>query len=91
MKANPEQQRFIRNALEYQLGKLNLRLAAICTIQDCWTLLHRHERELWDNGNATNIVPIGFGSVRDWKLNDLDDSHIESVFKFILRKEDKRL
>jgi hypothetical protein len=91
MKANSDQQRFISNALEYQLNKLNLRLAAICTIGDCWALLHRHECELWDNGNAGNIVPIEFGSVRDWKLAGLNDSHIESVFKFLLRKEGKRL
>lgn len=79
MKANKEQQEFLKSALTYQCEKLNLTIAAICTIRDCWCLLCRHLNDISES------KPIGFGNARDWKLADLNDLHIETAFKKILK------
>lgn len=85
MKATKEQQSFLNEALEHQTRKLNLRVDAICTIRDCWVLLSRHLNDISD------ARPVGFGTARDWKLIDLDDCHIETVFRYIMQKHDKML
>ena len=80
MKASKEQLQRVELMLGNECNKLGLSINAICTINDCWVLLTRamicieHTR------------PIGYGTVRDWLFNSLDDSHIETVFRKILPK-----
>ena len=82
MKATSEQREFIRGALVTQLTKLNLTIQAITCTHDCWTLLHRQL-------SAINDWPFNYGNPRDWKLEGLDDSHIDTVFKYILKQSGK--
>ena len=83
MKATKEQRAFLEQALTYQTKKLNLTVVAICTIQDCWVLLCRHLNYISESR------PVGFGTARDWKLSGLDDSNIETVFRYIMKTHSK--
>lgn len=81
MKATKEQQAIVARMLDSECGRMNLRIAAICTIGDCWILLTRALCRVDDD-----LRPLDCGNTRDWLFAGLDDSHLETVFKSILPK-----
>ena len=85
MKATSDQIFFLKEVLTHQTAKLNLSIVAICTLADCWKLLQRHLHDI------SETRPIGFGTARDWKLGGLDDSHIETAFRYIMKLQGKRV
>ena len=85
MKATSEQIAFLKEALTHQTAKLNLTIVAICTLADCWKLLQRHLHDI------SEARPISYATSRDWTLDGLDDSHIETAFRYIMKLEGKRV
>lgn len=77
MRATKQQQAMIYLTLTNQLRAMNLQPCALTGLSDCWVLFtrflnqpHLHDRR-----------PLGYGNNRAWLFPDLDDNHIETVFR----------
>jgi hypothetical protein len=81
MKMTKDQYKTLTDAIDNKLHDMNLTRKAICRIGDCWILLTRFLVE--------TDHPIGYGTTRDWLFPDLNDSHIDTAFRKMMKEVGK--
>jgi len=85
MKMSTEQYDTLCVGIDSELGRANLSRKAIVSRRDCWNLFTR-----WTN-RVEEIRPIGFGTFRDWIFEGLDDCHIDTAFRKMMREVGKTI
>ena len=80
MKMTTNQYQQLCDGIDSELNRINLTRNAICSILDCWVLFAR-----WTNRIAVDR-PLGYGTSRQWLFDELNDSHINTAFRKMMRE-----